>query len=162
MPNTFLRHFEWWLPNVLRAKAVESARDERLLFIGATDLATMLSDFVLTQLGINPNSCWTACELDHVSDEHLSATSGFSSELLAAAFIGAVIELSPWQGDEGAEFLVAHGVPPDAAFEFVAALDVVTEKLGARGKRLIDRLDAIACRPAAKAAARHHESAHAW
>lgn len=140
MPNAFLRHLELWLPTVLRDKAIHSADECRLHFIGASDFASMLGDYVLTELAFNPTSCWTACELDLVADETIVEASAFPHELLAAALIGAVLELTPWQGDEGVAFLIENGVPPDDAREFSAAVDVVAEKLGARGQALIVRL----------------------
>lgn len=140
MPNAFLRHLEHWLPAVLRAKTIRSASEQRLHFLGASDLATMLGDYVLTQLALNPTSCWTACELDQVSDDTIVEVCGFPHEMLAAALIGAVLELTPWQGDDGVAFLLAHDVPAEDAREFSAAVDVVADKLGARGQALIVRL----------------------
>lgn len=140
MPNAFLRHLEHWLPTTLRTKAIQSEHDTHLHFIGASDLATLFSDYVLTELSTTPTSCWTACELDHVSDEQLVEAICCPPELLAAGFVGAVVELALWQGDEGVAFLVAHGVPSDDAREFSAAVDVVAEKLGARGRTLIHAL----------------------
>lgn len=142
MPNAFLRYLEHWLPATLRAKAIRSASEHRLHHIGASDLASLFSDYLLSELSLSPTACWTACELDHVTDAELIEATGCPQELLAAGFVGAVLELAAWQGDDGVAFLIREGVPPDDAREFVAALDVAAEKLGARGQALIHRLDA--------------------
>lgn len=141
MPNLFFRHLESWLSSTLRAKAIASAREERLVIIGASDLATMLSDYVLTRLIENPTSCWSACELDQVSDQEFLEAIHVAPDVLAASFIGAVLELAPWQIDEGVGFLVAHGVPAEDAREFCAAVDVVADKLALRGQVLVQHLD---------------------
>lgn len=147
MPNRFLQQIDWWLPTLLRQKAVESASESRLVFIGASDVSTFLSDYILTQIAESPNSCWTACELDQLPDAEILAATGINMDLLAAGFIGAVIELSRWQGEDGYEYLVVNGVPPEDAKEFTAAIEVVTEKLGARGQALIHRADQATAQP---------------
>lgn len=140
MNGGFLNRLEKWLVTVLQAKAIASARENRLCFIGASDLATLLAEHALSRLTENPNACWTACELDHVPDEQILTTTGFSAELLAAAFIGAVLELGEWQGDRAVSFLTRNGVAVEDARDFVASVEVVVEKFGARGQALIEQL----------------------
>lgn len=142
MQNTFLRWIEWWLPVILREKAVESAREQRLCFIGAADLAKMITDYVLTEITANPVSCWTACGLDQVSDDDIENATSLSPEVLAAAFVGAAVDLAPWQGEPCVTFLIENDVPADAAREVAAAVEVVAEKLGVRGRNLILAIDA--------------------
>lgn len=140
MKGGFLIRLEKWLVTALQAKAIASVREHRLCLIGAADLATHLAEHTLRGLTANPNSCWTACELDQVTDEQILATTGFTAELLAAAFIGAVLELAEWQGDRAVTFLIRHGVALEDARDFVASIDVVVEKFGARGQALIEQL----------------------
>jgi len=146
--NPFLEYLELWLPNILREKAIASAGEDRLLYIGASDFSVMLADYILTQLAQAPASCWTCCHLDQVNDEEIMESTGFAAEVVAAGFIGSVIELTPWQGDVGVQFLVSNNVPIDDAREFSAAIDVIAEKLGARGQELLQKLDAVARRSA--------------
>ena len=109
--------------------------------IGASDLTDMLVDYVLTRIADTPHACWTACEIDHVADDEIVAATAFAPEVLAAAFIGTVVELSFWQSDEGYRLLSDNGMSADDAREFAAALDVVTEKIAARGQGIIQHLN---------------------
>ena len=146
MQSEFLRELDRWALAVVRDKITESDRGV-VTHIGASDLARMLADYVLLRVAEQPSSCWTACELDAVSDGEILAATTFNEELLAAGFIGAVCELSSWQGPEGIDFMVKEGVPSEDAEEIAAAVEVVAGKLGARGQELVQRL-ASAPRPA--------------
>jgi hypothetical protein len=143
MKNLFLRHVEEWLPVVLRAKVLGSASEDRLCFIGAGDFAAMLTGYVLTRVAHTPESCWSACDIEGVTDDVLGEVTNLSGEVLAAGFIGAAVELAEWHGETAVVFMLRHGVPEDAAWEVAHAIEVVTEKLGARGQALIGRLDVV-------------------
>lgn len=143
MVNPFLEHLDGWLPHVLREKAVASVREDRLAFIGATDFALMVTNYILECLACAPESCDSTCHLDHVDDKSVIAATGFSEEMLAAGFAGAAADLAEWQGEHAVAFLVGHDVPADDARKFVTAIDVVAERLGQRGHALLQRVDGV-------------------
>lgn len=154
MANIFLEHIDHWLPQVLREKAIGSAQEDRLVYVGATDFSEMVADYVLNELAALPTCCETGCDVDFVSNETLTEATGFGRELLAAGFFGAVVNLVPWQGKGAIDFLTVNGVPRDYAVEFVTAVEMVAEKLGRRGHALVQQLDEA--RAASSSAVEHH------
>jgi hypothetical protein len=137
----FTLHLETWLTLVLRQKAIASgAGDQAAAGIGAADFATMISDYVLEMLGGDPRSCLSCCGIDDVTNDEIVEATGFDRDVLAATFVGAVLELAPWVGFEGMSLLMAHGVPEEDAVEFTHAVEIVSEKLGVRGQALIVEL----------------------
>ena len=140
MDTRFSLHLQTWLTALLRQKALTSATEGAPAAIGAADLAILFSDYVLETLGGDPRSCLQCCGLEEVSDAEILEATGFDREVLAAGLIGAVVELSPWVGDDGAVFLMANGVLEEDAVEFAHAAEIVAEKLGARGQALVAEL----------------------
>lgn len=123
----------------LHDRAVTREGGEQMRFIGAVDLATMMADFVLDCLSEEPGCCANTCQLDDVTDDEILEATGFSRELLAAAFIGAAVELAPWCGEEGLAFMLINGVPEDDAAAIAEGAETVCERLGSRGRTLLDQ-----------------------
>ena len=140
MDSRFSQHLETWLTALLRHKALAGAAEEGPTAIGATDLSVMFSDYILETLGENPRSCLNCCGLEDVTDREILDATGFDRDVLAAGLIGAVVELAPWVGDEGAAFLKDNGVPEEDAIEFAHACEIASERLGARGQSLVAEL----------------------
>lgn len=142
---------------MLREKVMLSAQDGRLFFIGADDFAKFVADYALAAIAENPVNAARGCGIDDVTDEELAEKTGFSLEILAAGFIGASVELAPWQGEAAIDFLLEHDVPEDAAWDVSKAVALVIEKLGARGRVLIHAIDRA---PVASPLAEIREIAH--
>jgi hypothetical protein len=131
-------HVESWLNALLREKAMQTPRENQPCLIDASEFATMLCNYVLETLADDPRRCGDACGFNNATDEEILGMTGFDRELLAAAFIGAVVELSPWLGDEGAAFLQTNGgVSEEDARSFSQAAELVCEELGTRGRALL-------------------------
>jgi hypothetical protein len=140
MDSRFSLHLETWLTALLRQKALATATDGNPAAIGAADLSIMFSDYLLETLGGNPRSCLNCCGLEDVTDREILDVTGFDREVLAAAFIGAVVDLSPWMGSDGIAFLMQNGVLEEDAIEFTHAVEIAAEKLGTRGQALVAEL----------------------
>jgi hypothetical protein len=140
MDTRFSLHLQTWLTALLRQKALASATDCTPAAIGAADLSIMFSDYLLETLGVNPRLCLNCCGLDDVTDREIIDATGFDSDVLAAGFIGAVVELAPWIGDDGVAFLMQNGVLEEDAVEFAHAVEIAAEKLGARGQVIVAEL----------------------
>jgi hypothetical protein len=140
MPNEFLSELDRWLLAVLQEKLYETECGAEPRLVTEADLARMISDYVLLSVAQQPASCWTACDIDQATDEQILAKTTFGEELLAAGFMGAVCELGGWCGDEGVAYMEAQGVPHDDALEIATGVEIVSEKLAARGQSLVQRL----------------------
>lgn len=140
MDMRFSLYLETWLTALLRQKAIATVTECSPNVIGAADLSMMFSDYLLETLGGNPRSCLNCCGLDDVTDREIIEVTGFDSEGLAAGLIGAVVDLSPWMGTDGVEFLMQNGVLEEDAVEFAHAVEIAAEKLGARGQVLVAEL----------------------
>jgi hypothetical protein len=140
MDTRFAQHLQSWLTVMLRQKALATATEDAPAPLGVTDLARMLCEYVLQTLTADPRASLTCCGLDDVTDREIAEATGFDRDGVAAALIGAVVELSPWVGTEGTAFLVMHGVPEEDAIEFAHAAEITAEKIGARGQAIVAEL----------------------
>lgn len=131
-----MRELDRWVVALLQEKTRQVPAGE----ITSTDLAEMISGYVLFHVADDPAACWSACDIDGVSDAEIMAATSFTEDLLAAAFVGAVYELGEWQDRAGIAFMIRHGVAPEDAAAVAQALNVVADKLSERGQALIQHL----------------------